>query len=466
MIGRRRWTLRNSVLTLSLLYISALCCLHGIIQLQSQQGATFDNSRRRSQYDNHTLNTSELLLTPGDTFETTTQTTRYSCPPVQHGRFREVLRSPRVLFIYSAFFDDRYEPNMYIRFVAAGSRERRGVQFNVLCQFLIDGGLVRVKTETYELCENHGKKYSSYILSCRLPKNVTTTPCNVTVVTYPSVRMFVVPVQYPQKNRYEFGVCVPPLYGSVMVVRLVEFIELNRILGANKFHFYVYRNQSSTQNFVKVLNYYRSQGIVTYDEWNLPDTIGSDIWYYGQSVSINDCHFRHIGQVDYLTFQDIDEFIVPQTTTTWKAMVSQFWKAGASAYKFKSVFVPPSSNDRNIKLVALERLSRTRMASSFRSKVIIKPEWVFEVGIHHVSRIIEGHSAREASNDMAVVFHYRECLKSYGMDCRSMQNDMSMLRYAQRLKTSFNATMCQLEECAFSWSPTFPQPSASGGTVL
>ncbi len=60
--------------------------------------------------------------------------------------------------------------------------------------------------------------------------------------------------------QFSFALCVPPIRGVVSQSRLVEFIELNSILGADHFIFYRYEGDTvrnySNPNIDQILNFY------------------------------------------------------------------------------------------------------------------------------------------------------------------------------------------------------------------
>lgn len=63
----------------------------------------------------------------------------------------------------------------------------------------------------------------------------------------------------------EMAVCVPSFMDNFPnVLRIIEFVELYKILGATKFFFY---NQSVTENVSKVMNYYKRSENVEVFTW-------------------------------------------------------------------------------------------------------------------------------------------------------------------------------------------------------
>lgn len=388
------------------------------------------------------------------------------CPVVEHGHFQMLKLSNHQLsfpelYVYSAFFDNRTYPDSYIRIVSltvTKDSSADSILNKTRCRFYVQNQVIMTRIKKYEFCENHGRRYGGYLLSCKVPEQLPI--CSIEIVLSEEEKSesqsIVVPVQHPQARKVKFTVCIPPLYGSIPTERLVEFIELNRIFGARLFHFYVlYEKEVNMSNtvapkFAQVLDYYKSQGIVTYDDWHLP-VENNEIWYKGQSIALNDCHYRHIGATDYLAAHDIDEYIVPQRNDNWDSMVQALWVNDTSGFCINSVFLPPGKS--KAKLQTLEVLSRTKNYSEVRTKCLVKPESVFELGIHHISKWVDREKKpQKAPPEMALVFHYRNCLRNFNMNCNGMQHEMSIMKYSQQLKSQYNATMCKLGFCETAWT--------------
>lgn len=63
------------------------------------------------------------------------------------------------------------------------------------------------------------------------------------------------------------AVCVPALMNKFPnVLRVAEFVEMYKILGATRFYFY---NASMTEDVNKILHYYQDTDNVTVYDWKL-----------------------------------------------------------------------------------------------------------------------------------------------------------------------------------------------------
>ena len=125
-------------------------------------------------------------------------------------------------------------------------------------------------------------------------------------------------------ERPEIAVCVKGLdflYEDISL-RLIEWLEFQRILGVEKVYFY---HLTLHPNVYKVLRYYEDQGFIEVQNTsmvggvvNLPEV---DHWLiqgfkankrYNELIVYNDCFYRHMYQYDYIALLDIDEVIMPK----------------------------------------------------------------------------------------------------------------------------------------------------------
>lgn len=112
------------------------------------------------------------------------------------------------------------------------------------------------------------------------------------------------------------------------VLRIVEFVEIYKILGATQFYFY---NRSITSDVDKILRYYQNNENVQVNNWNISNNIlhnfalqnlifiafidysSKELEYEAISACYHDCYFRAsiVENFKYIVLVDIDEIIVP-----------------------------------------------------------------------------------------------------------------------------------------------------------
>lgn len=393
-------------------------------------------------------------------------------------------------FVYSAYLDDRIEKKPAIRIIALLKKlqKKNDIRSALYChvpraeevrspsnsyssstfQFRNYSAFsVSVPVRFYEMCENHGKDFGGWILSCELPRTVSPPPCSVYVsdkefLSSPAetevVRLTVlrtrpdrksVDAGFPVNSDGRIGVCIPPLFGRFTARILTDFIELTRILGADHLFFYV--PQPLPAEVRLVLNRYARLGVVTAVPWSVP-TVDTAIWYNGQLLSINDCLYRSMHAFKYVSFNDLDEFVVPHRHSNWTEMLDalrllrlpevQRTSPVHCGYSFKSAFFDPLAGNGPVTGhrvdYELESNLRTRAFSRVRNKLIVIPVLIFELGIHHMSRPVEvgGCSIIKVEPEVAFLHHYRECTTSFDgqMNCLALCQDDSMATFLFLLK--------------------------------
>ena len=195
-------------------------------------------------------------------------------------------------------------------------------------------------------------------------------------------------------NRYTL--CVSPLHDNYSrAYELIEWIELNRILGADKFIFY---NFSCSQFISRILNLYTKIGLVSVLDWRIPHQnklLESETWYFGQVSALNDCLFRNRGRSLFTVNIDLDEFIIPRgkKVWTWNQMLKQL--PIYDVYRFSNTLFTSQEfdtqknytwyqNASKFHLVTLLKRSRdlTVFKDGGRSKYIARTQAVGLLAIH------------------------------------------------------------------------------------
>ncbi|XP_048258522.1 beta-1,4-galactosyltransferase galt-1-like [Haliotis rufescens] len=214
------------------------------------------------------------------------------------------------------------------------------------------------------------------------------------------------------EEKTDFAVCVPPLYGRLTRFSIVQFVELSRLLGVRHFVFYDF---GITPDVQLALKYYQSVGLASVIPWDLPVSWKA-IWYLGQSVALTDCLYRHMSAVNYLMFNDLDEFLVPRdiSARSWHDLTTMF-KPNICGLSFRNAYFQinnlPACNQGNRCLTVLRATERhERFPNMGRNKVMVDPYKVFQRGIHHVGRPwpdVANYSVIEVPPVVAYVHHYR-----------------------------------------------------------
>ncbi|XP_059469168.1 uncharacterized protein LOC132192940 [Neocloeon triangulifer] len=208
--------------------------------------------------------------------------------------------------------------------------DKRDYFRNLSCQFWFEGedkptfGNITEnfylwnKIWNYEDAELH-----PYIFSCRVPFN-DRVPESVSLVAHPcdnatnNLR-----VNYNQPllgEKQNFLVCVKALNfreRMAFSIRLIEWLEMHRILGADKIVIYELQVHP---NVSKVLDYYVKSGFVDVIKTSMPD-FHSNIQFFHEVVQYNDCLYKYMNTYNFIVLVDVDEVILPLSTITWHDLI-------------------------------------------------------------------------------------------------------------------------------------------------
>ena len=202
--------------------------------------------------------------------------------------------------------------------------------------------------------------------------------------------------------------CLPPLHAQFAEVhRLIEWVELNRLLGVEHFTIYV---ENTTEEVRRVLDFYASTGVVEVLTWNIPV---SDIHYHGQLAAINDCLYRNKHRTKYLMITDADEFLIPQRSSEY-TLIDLIKKLGddKSVYMFRHTRFHTMNSDfkpDSVNLLTQNALYRRNEINpySHRSKLLVSTEDIVTLGIHTIWAANVGKSTSVVETDMGLLHHYR-----------------------------------------------------------
>ncbi|KAK7072581.1 hypothetical protein SK128_003921 [Halocaridina rubra] len=317
--------------------------------------------------------------------------------PIEH--------SNREVFVYSAYLDRRKSQH-YVRVIAI-VRRRKKVQF---CELTYGNITRRVSSKVKMIRENWNLLYSAAYILCEIPPD-NKRPDTVALVDNNKVdKTSVIPVQITAERAHHgnMSACIKPFhYEFNRAVWLVEFIELYQLLGTNHFIFY---NHTVGPDVQKVLEYYQDEGIVTVLPWALPVKSQKEIRTEGIFAALNDCSFRSIKRFHYAAMVDVDEYLVPRG---YANLIDLIRELGVyDVYIFQNVFYYlywendtaihdtfyGNKNERSLGYSLLgeedqfpylltayktRRLTKVHKPGT-RSKYIVRPEQVVEVGNHNV----------------------------------------------------------------------------------
>lgn len=211
--------------------------------------------------------------------------------------------------------------------------------------------------------------------------------------------------------------CLSPLFDVPSPVPdFIQYFELNRLLGAEKF--IVYNHSMNALQYNEILEYYKETDVAEVIQWRLPKMVGEQVWYKAQMLTIVDCMYRIRGLSTYMVTSDVDEYIVPMTSPTWQGLLNS--QNTACEYNIRSTVLIDAPDKykfrRNLdrkqavsSALAREYRSTHIWEHTIKSKYIALTACLANPGIHHVwkYRLYKYTQRVNVDPDKALVFHYR-----------------------------------------------------------
>ena len=376
-------------------------------------------------------------------------------------QLKEVLQD---VFVYSAFLDERdndidakdrnRNDTHAVRIMAVLPSPRKRKNPTLYCVGLLTSGQFwSVQLKVYVTHMSQDRTYIPHILSCHLPRELwQTPPCSVLISPTSEPRntsQWIKVHSSVSTVQHNIEVCVPPLFGDIAHTNLIEFIEVVRLFGADRIHFYNYHVSLSAE---KVLRYYKKLGIVTVLPWKLDSrlTHTNDLHYHGQGLNIQDCLYRNMFSARFLAFMDIDEVFVPRNHSSWISMMTSVKNytqiAGVVVH---SAFFDPrwqhkDNSSSNVRIHRLTDVTRSKPMDRGRTKCIVNPRHVFEMSIHNIGKTILASMKKvDLPIKLVLLNHYRICRGSRRF-CQDHIIDNTLLAYVSELETNVKNVLATL----------------------
>ncbi|XP_065349856.1 uncharacterized protein LOC135945862 [Cloeon dipterum] len=276
---------------------------------------------------------------------------RYATPfDIKHNNvYWQVQRlSQETYYLYGAYYDSRPKVGPAVRIL--GVREKAGLNYSteIYCQLWFSYGqnpiIAKVDYIQYLFRDEWGfyhEEHKPYMLSCMVPPDFQgSVPDSVSLVESPcenATNNLRVIDNRAKGEKEDFVVCVKCLnfkHRPDIAVRLVEWIELLKILGANKIVFYSLQVNSDIS---KVLRHYQETWNVEVVQTSLPGTLPNvpDFMYaylsnnigkqcFQDLIDYNDCFYKNFNLYNFAVLIDIDEVIMPVgSIRTWKDLLAK-----------------------------------------------------------------------------------------------------------------------------------------------
>ena len=360
------------------------------------------------------------------------------------------------MFVFSAYLDVRKHLYYSKRGVVALAVQSIDVhEPNLYCLLTDDSGnLVCAETpiNTVLIKPASGEyKYHQYFYIC----NISSSAITPTFVSFsskmclePSPRIPVIQIHNESNSSKKFGVCIhSPLFHVHDAQFIIQTIEMNRILGAQWFTFYIH---NAGQDVRRVLEEYSKVGVVDVVRSTLPNI---SVRYYGQQLLMHDCGYRNMYKVRYLLYTDLDEIVVPQNSQNWAQVMTQIDRKSIGAFQFRHVALVGETTSKTLavcnssKKIEMPRFMKFTDQTilfpfSKRSKFLIKPETFARMEIHKPRNLLKGFFTYQVPSEIALLYHYR--LPSLHIPKNKIK-DNQMNRYLPELTARIKDWNCKID---------------------
>ena len=372
------------------------------------------------------------------------------------------------VYVYSVYWDprlndfDNLDNGVFLRIMVTADNWWAESDPALNCVFTTSSSEeLSAHVSVYKLFEQHNSKFGGYMLSCEVPEviygadrfkaqcNVRLSPTLESNVWKRFAITNTVPVTSARQR--EFTVCVPPLSGEIHKSRIIEFMELTRLLGASHVMFYDYDLSSDTR---LLLQYYAENKRATLLPWKLIDIQleMADYLNHVDALAMTDCLYRNMATSKYVVFMDVDEYIIPYMQTSWRSMLAYLDGDEVSGFEFESVFFDRHSQDLSPKVKhrkprTLTYTWRSLRTNSAHTRFIVKPQLVLGVSAHHVSRaVLLRHPTRRVTYPVALLHRHGACQPGGDDDCKYvMQDTVVPRRYPHVLRR-----LCKQQSAQFA----------------
>ena len=269
------------------------------------------------------------------------------------------------VYTYNAFYDNRYtyfgENFHYVRVIGMVMDKLPNGTFYCYLWYHNAKSAIVVEAEAEKIWVEQWNRnadsatFHAFLFSCPIPlklRDSKTYPEQVSIswslcdrvtnlLDVNKENMF---ARLDGKPKKKYAICVKGMdFEEDISLKLIEWIELNLILGADKIYVYTFHIH---HNILKVIDYYVSIGkmdvtplTLVGDQPNVPSQrslyLQRALWQKRRNelVPYNDCLYRNIYKYNFVIPIDIDEVIIPVKHLTWSQVFIDFFAMQPNALK-------------------------------------------------------------------------------------------------------------------------------------
>ncbi|GFO17677.1 beta-1,4-galactosyltransferase galt-1 [Plakobranchus ocellatus] len=333
------------------------------------------------------------------------------------------------LYIYSAIANPHYPVNREVNIVFTVMDQTRSRSLD--CCVLLDNRTVFISPASkyfYYRSVNfpvvsdideymHPEAYLARQYTCTVPETghqihhatLTSSQCSSDPRDY-------IPVHYPARVPGGLAICGKVAYGGALdPEKLIEWFEMQRLLGVDKVLIYELNNP---ENVMRVFKHYQKMGFLDLQPYELPGrpynrTMNDKSFYqfhHDESLAVLECRQR-MGGYTYVMSHDLDEFIIPRKDIGLKPFFQekmQQYQDSAGFYFYAEFFVygwGPTNPEEDMMLTRYRRATQPHWECT---KYVFMPARVVSITTHSIFAMSH-FSTYKIGPEEAVLHHYRDC---------------------------------------------------------
>lgn len=290
----------------------------------------------------------KLLEAKADTLQCQQKVVINSSPKMERIYWQFLNTSDGYFKLLNAYYDVRTSDHM-IRIISYINRPFPTVK--TYCQFWYSDETFPfiVPVQEYKLMwrfawGNNTGGFSPFLLSCKNPlKDYVPNSVSITE-KYCEMATNNLKLIYNNKvsgKKKQFAICVKRmLFESDESEKLIEWVEIVNILGADKTFLYVVKEEP---HMMKVARYYEKIGKMKIERLtDATDDLDHLQGMQNEMASINDCLYKNMYEYEFLLVIDLDEIIVPTRSEdmSWADLINRVTaeKPNSPAYTALNVY--------------------------------------------------------------------------------------------------------------------------------
>ncbi|GIY70779.1 hypothetical protein CDAR_73461 [Caerostris darwini] len=335
------------------------------------------------------------------------------------------------------------------------------IWFPGLKSFIVNAGVEELWVSAWDHAEPH-EFYRPLLLSCPVTK--APAPVAVAVISEPCQEPSNVFLLNSTSDSKNFVICLKPLnFWHDISLKLLEWMELQFLLGADRIAVYKYHLHPRT---LKMLQTYEIQRRVTIIEHTLPglnpknaqdlgEILTRDVWQKRRHEMLvyNDCFYKHIKSHKYVVNIDLDESIIPLKHQTWMTLLEYVRTQNSKILNSASVSVPNvyffenfadesnASVPKYFNMLRHLRRSANFTPPGFAQKSFFPTQYALTVANHYALKALHPSIRTNTiiNKNRAQMHHYRascppkmekECHENY---MKYQTRDPTLLRFKDKL---------------------------------